>query len=219
MKHLIIASTLTLTTALSPLASAQGGDNPVPGIDIIIKNASNQAAVMSVSFTPDQLKQINSVTGMERLSHMAMVGGQHEEKAAKGAQPKGGWEAVFKQGLIKNWNPEEKGGSTTISAQTSEQAYKVTFTVGAVKGDNNIDDAFVRRFPGVANSPKKQIQFDEADALFAKRGSIAAPAGCVTVSGAVDANCDGVADSGEVKAKGRRVVKTPAATTERRTPN
>lgn len=131
---------IALALGYSVVSLAQGGDDPISGIDIIMKEDPSLAPVMNVGFTPDQLKKINSVKDMDRPSYMAMIGAQYAHKATKGAQPKGGWEDVFKQALIKNWNPEERGGSTTLGAQTGEQAYKVTFTVQAEGGAKYIGE-------------------------------------------------------------------------------
>ena len=122
---------IALALAYSVTAFAQGGDDPIEGIDIIIREDPSQAPIAAVSFTPDQLKKINSVKGMDRPSYMAKVGAIYAQEAARGAEPKGGWNAVFQKALVKNWNPEEKGGSTTVRTQTGKQAYKVTFTVQA----------------------------------------------------------------------------------------
>ena len=129
---------IALALGYAAISLAQGGNDPIEGIDIIIKRDPSSQPVMAVSFNRNQLKRINSVKGMDRPSFMAMIGAKYAQKATEGAQPKGGWEDVFKQALVENWNPEEKGGSTTVRAQTGKQAYKVTFTVqadGDLKGD------------------------------------------------------------------------------------
>ena len=133
---------IALALGYAGISLAQGGNDPIEGIDIIIKRDAlchpRCPGLAGGSFTPDQLKKINSLKGMDRPSYMAMIGAQYAQKATEGAQPKGGWEDVFKRALVENWNPEEKGGSTTVRAQTGKQAYKVTFTVqaeGDLKGD------------------------------------------------------------------------------------
>ena len=128
---------ITLALIYSTAAFAQGGDDPIEGIDIIVKKDPSQEAIMAGSFNPDELKVLNTLKGMDRPAYMAKVGASYAQEATRGAQPKGGWKAVFQKALVKNWNPEEKGGSTTVRAQTGKQAYKVTFTVqaeGQIKG-------------------------------------------------------------------------------------
>ena len=228
-----LLSILAATTALSSAAFAQGGDDPISGIDIIMKKDPSQEPIKPVSFGEEELKKLNSLKGMDRPALIAGYAAQYAQRQAGGAAPKGGWDAALRKGLIADWNVDERGGSTTIKITTLKPSanYIVTVTVQS-EGES-----------------KEASQFDEADALFAKRAAptpqkmdaisygstrsnkdmpnIAAPSGgtpdlgdvteradtygstrsnrgsgsgitapreCVTVDGAVDANCDGVAD-------------------------
>ena len=213
-----LVSILAATTALSSAAFAHGGDDPIEGIDIIIKrDSSSEAIIKPVNFREEELKTLNSLKGMERPALIASYAAQYAQKQAGGAAPKGGWDAALKKGLIANWNVDERGGSTAIKFTTLKPSanYIMTVTVQS-EGES-----------------KEASQFDEADTLFAKRAALTSqkigvnnggevegksqnsigqellnvPMGdmirgmakpstdCVTEAGAVDANCDGVADA------------------------
>ena len=124
---------ITLALIYSTAAFAQGGNDPIGGIDIIVKEDPSLAPVMSVSFDKNQLKKLNSLKGKDRPTYMAKIGAQYAEEAACGEQPKGGWDRVFQKALIDNWNPDERGGSTTLRTKAGNQAFKVTFKVKAAK--------------------------------------------------------------------------------------
>lgn len=117
---------IAMALAYSVTSFAQGGNDPIDGIDIIVKEDPSQAPIMSGSFTPEQLEQLNALTGMERPAYIAKVTAGMAQKSIGGAAPKGGWNAVFQKALVENWNPDEKGGSTDIRAQAGGQAYKVS---------------------------------------------------------------------------------------------
>ncbi len=71
-KRSFIAATLTL--ALTPLAAfAEGSDDPIPGIDIIIERDPSVVPVMEFSLNGDDIKQFNSLKGKARSEYLAKV--------------------------------------------------------------------------------------------------------------------------------------------------
>jgi hypothetical protein len=196
-------SGFALALVLASTAFAQGGNDPVPGIDIIIKEAGIQAPIINIGFNPDQLKKLNSLKGFDRPAYMASVGAGIAQKTARGAPPKGGWEAAFKETLTKNWTVEERGGSTTVNVATQEQKYAITFTVRTeedidkekpVRGaDSGLLEQSTEGAPFAASSIGQEL----LDVPMGRMIRETAPAACVTEAGDVDANCNGVSDAAE----------------------
>ena len=60
-------SIAAMTTVFSITALAQGGDNPIPGIDIIIKEDPSQAPIKPFSMTGDEMAQLNRIKGVGRM--------------------------------------------------------------------------------------------------------------------------------------------------------
>jgi len=60
-------SLAAITTALSTLALAQGGDDPIEGIDIIMRRDPSQAPIKPFSLNYDEIKQINAIKGVGRM--------------------------------------------------------------------------------------------------------------------------------------------------------
>ena len=65
----ILVLTTFLATPFSALAS--GGNDPVEGIDIIIKEAG--LAGQTVSFSKNEIEAVNKVKGMERPALIAKI--------------------------------------------------------------------------------------------------------------------------------------------------
>ena len=123
----ILVLTAFLATPFSALAS--GGNTPVAGIDIIIKEAS--LAGETVSLSDDEMAAVNKVKGMERPALIAKFAAQYVEKYAKEANPKGGWYRVLSKGLTADWCLECSGGETAIKAiaEESGKTYIVTIRI------------------------------------------------------------------------------------------
>ncbi|MHA1128860.1 MAG: hypothetical protein ACTSRN_07920 [Alphaproteobacteria bacterium] len=112
----ILVLTAFLATPFSALAS--GGDDPVPGIDIIIKEAG--LAGQTVSFSKTEIAAVNEVKGMERPALIAKIAARYVAKYAKDANPEGGWYRVLSKGLTADWCLECQGGETAIKAMVEE---------------------------------------------------------------------------------------------------
>lgn len=114
----------TLLAALSALSIsliaplpllAQGGNTPVPGIDIIVKSVDNPTP-----FTPRDLKAVNGLKGLEKPALIGEIAAGYVSEMTKSAAPKGGWAPVLSKGLIADWCLDCRGGSTVIKAKTAE---------------------------------------------------------------------------------------------------
>ena len=131
-----LVSILAATTALSSAAFAQGGNDPIEGIDIIMKKDPSEEAIRNpFSFGEEELKTLNSLKGMDRPALIAGYAAQYAQKQARGAAPKGGWDAALKKGLIADWNVDERGGSTTIKITTLKPKANYIVTVTQDKDD------------------------------------------------------------------------------------
>ena len=60
-------SIAAMTTVFSVSAFAIGGDDPIPGIDIIIKENPGSQLIQPFSMTDDEMAQLNRVKGVGRM--------------------------------------------------------------------------------------------------------------------------------------------------------
>ncbi|HHB81230.1 MAG TPA: hypothetical protein ENK83_05730 [Aliiroseovarius sp.] len=75
-KRTFIAATLALT--LTPLAAlAQGGNDPMPGIDIIIKEDPGSRPIHTESLTGGEIEKFNSLKGKARAEFLARIATRH----------------------------------------------------------------------------------------------------------------------------------------------
>lgn len=68
----ILKTTLATCALMTSLASpmwAQGGDDPIPGIDIIIKEDPSLVPIKPFSFDTAEMKQINALKGNDRPAY------------------------------------------------------------------------------------------------------------------------------------------------------
>lgn len=64
----------TLALALAPLAAfAEGSDDPIPGIDIIVEKDPSEVPVMKFTLNDGEMKKFNSLKGKERTEFLAGV--------------------------------------------------------------------------------------------------------------------------------------------------
>lgn len=104
---------ISLTIPLPLLAN--GGSIAVPGIDVIIKEAS-----ITAPFTPRDLKAVNGLKGLEKPALIGEIAAGYVSEMTKDAAPKAGWAPVLSKGLIADWCLDCRGGSTVIKAKTAE---------------------------------------------------------------------------------------------------
>jgi hypothetical protein len=200
MKHFILAATLAVTTALSSAAFAQGGNDPISGIDIIIKKDPAKKLVSPGQFGAEQIG-LTYDAGPEKLNiRLRELVGQ----------------TLRANGFDNNWRLEADAStmlskaSQDLSAQIADgDAGKTSFTYRAkdgrskitvtllVKGDG--DEGFYR-IEGHMGSVKPALE----------------AVGCVTEAGATDANCDGVDDATQATKFERTRPTRPAPRIQRR---
>ena len=123
LKILALSAILVIPTQ----AFAGGGDNPVEGIDIIIKEAG--LAGNQSSFTKSEMIAVNRLKGLEKPAMIAKIAARKAKKIPLVTPPKGGWYAVFKSGLIKEWCFECDCGSTIIKGTSLETGKKFVVTI------------------------------------------------------------------------------------------
>lgn len=70
-KHLaIITTAIALSLATAPIAHAEGGDDPIPGIDVILKPKGSKR----VKLTPDQAEKAGHLKGKARDEYLLKLG-------------------------------------------------------------------------------------------------------------------------------------------------
>lgn len=131
---LLAALSALLVSLIAPLPLlASGGNTPVPGIDIIVKEAG-----ITASFAPRDLKAVNALKGMEKPALIGKIAAGYVTKITKGEAPKGGWAPVLSKGLIKDWCLDCKGGTTKINAKTSEgKSITIYLKLDSIKGETD----------------------------------------------------------------------------------
>ena len=64
----------TLALALTPLAAfAEGSDDPIPGIDVIIERDPSVVPVMNFTLNDSEMQKFNALKGKERAEFLAGV--------------------------------------------------------------------------------------------------------------------------------------------------
>ncbi|MGL1922325.1 MAG: hypothetical protein OCD03_14975 [Hyphomicrobiales bacterium] len=123
LKTLVVATMLA-----SPLAVfAQGGNNPIEGIDIIIKEDPSQAPIRPISLTGGELKKYNSMKASGRAIYLSKFVSERMNKITDGANPKDGWQKLLHSSLASEWCAPCKMVAFTVHAETKETKYKITF--------------------------------------------------------------------------------------------
>ena len=66
-KRITSLSVIAMTALFSASALAQGGDDPISGLDIIVKEDPSLAKVKPFSMTDEEMAQLNRITGIGRM--------------------------------------------------------------------------------------------------------------------------------------------------------
>lgn len=112
---------LMCLTAPLPLF-ANGGDDPISSIEIVIKETgirTTKGQHISVSFTRRDLKEVNVRKGRERAYQIAMIAERYVTQLAKGT-PTTSWGHVLVKGLLHDWCNDCRGGTTVLKARTTD---------------------------------------------------------------------------------------------------
>lgn len=101
---------------------ANGGDDPIAHIDILIQenivNATKGDRVRA-SFTRRDLKEVNVRKGTNRPDQIARISARYVSQLATGA-PSTSWGHVLGKGLRHDWCTTCRGGTTVLTAKTTE---------------------------------------------------------------------------------------------------
>jgi len=202
LKFFTSFSIAALTTAFSTLAFAQGGDNPIPGIDIIARrDPSPDGPIKPFSMTGEEMKQLNAIKGVGRMELILKA-------AAKRTKTQEGFVKSGMAVMGKDWCGEcawpEKA---SYKFKSGEVTYKLDLKFHS-EGGIRIDEAdtvFSKRNvatpagnTGAVGDVTERANINTSRSNRLSSG-IATPIGCVTEAGAKDANCDGVDDAAPAK--------------------
>ncbi|NRA88165.1 MAG: hypothetical protein HRU28_12415 [Rhizobiales bacterium] len=121
----ILALTAMLVTPFTALA--QGGDDPISGIDIIVKKDPGSQPIKPFGLTGGELKKYNSLKASDRAVYLSKIVAGEMNKISEGASPKGGWQKLLQTSLAKNWCSSCKVVTFTVHTQTEKAKYKITF--------------------------------------------------------------------------------------------
>lgn len=116
---------------------AQGGNDPVPGIDVIITTAGIKGVnpVEVYGLNSGELEKYNSMKAKGRAGYLARIIAVKMNKISEGASPKGGWQKLLQNSLTKKWCGPCKMVAFTVQAKTAkpDASYKITFKPKAGK--------------------------------------------------------------------------------------
>ncbi len=118
---------LTVMLVAPTQAFAQGGDDPIPGIDIIVKKDPGSQPIRPFGLTGGDFKEYNSLKASERAVFLSKIVARKMNKISEGANPKGGWQKLLQSSLAKNWCGPCKMVTFTVHTQTEKAKYKITF--------------------------------------------------------------------------------------------
>jgi len=117
----VLAITATFGHALP--AFAEGSNDPIPGIDVIVEKDPSVVPIMHFSLTDPQMKKFNAMKGMDRSRFLASVLVAH---LAKKGLSKGGPKAVasLTEQLGNSWcgkcEPAKGGPARKLAIKGSE---------------------------------------------------------------------------------------------------
>lgn len=126
----LLIKTLLATIALTGSFSAfSEGGNPIPGIDIIIKDASISQPIHSFGLNKHQMERFNTLKVPGRSMFLAKIVAKKMRKLSKGSRPQGGWQKLLKNSIASNWCGPCKMVAFRVHAKTlqTKTKYKIIF--------------------------------------------------------------------------------------------
>lgn len=121
---LFVAANFMATSAL-----AQGGDDPIPGIDIIIKEDPSLIPVMDASFGRDPLAKLNDMKGQDRPEYITSV----VSDLVKKVELDRSFQEDLYRALSSKWSEDYRPDKVTIKARSKDGEQHYTLTV-VIKG-------------------------------------------------------------------------------------
>lgn len=134
LKPTIFGLTMAASVSLSLVeaAYAQGGNDPISGIDMIIKEDPGSRPIRPLSLSTREIKQLNKLKGNARPKFLAKVITPRLAKISERAEASINWNKELQQGLSDHWcGPCKMATSFTLISKSKdpEVTYKVNFNI------------------------------------------------------------------------------------------
>ena len=100
---LLKLSLLSLTLALPSLSLAAGGNDPITGIDIIIKEDPGSQPIANIPFTDSEISQYNELRENDRLAYLNKVIVPKLERVNKKYNYDIKWNPIIEKGIEQQW--------------------------------------------------------------------------------------------------------------------
>lgn len=140
---------LSLTLAAPSLAFAIGGNDPVPGIDIIIKKNPGSKPIANIPLTDSEMSQYNALKENDRPVYLSKVIVPKLEQVNKKYDYDIKWDDIIEKGVNQDWcTPERCNMKTRVVIQLeipeSLSQSDVKFSL-ASQSDTVIEKRTIRR--------------------------------------------------------------------------
>lgn len=104
LKLSLLSLTIALPSlALSSLALAAGGDDPITGIDIIIKKDPGSQPIANIPFTDSEMSQYNELRENDRPTYLNKVIVPKLERVNKKYNYDIKWNPIIEKGIEQQW--------------------------------------------------------------------------------------------------------------------
>ena len=100
---LLKLSLLSLTLALPSLSLAAGGNDPITGIDIIIKEDPGSQPIANIPFTDSEISQYNELRENDRLAYLNKVIVPKLERVNQQYNYDIKWNPIIEKGIEQQW--------------------------------------------------------------------------------------------------------------------
>ncbi len=147
--NILKLSLLSLAIAAPLLAFAAGGNDPIPGIDIIILKDPSSQPIADFSFSETEISKYNALKGESRSAYLSKVLISDLEQVNKKQNLAINWNNVIRKGVEQQWcitvpcdGKSRMVIQLNIPANLSESDIKFTL---ASKQDRVIERRVVKR--------------------------------------------------------------------------
>lgn len=100
---LLKLSLLSLTLAVPSLSLAAGGNDPITGIDIIIKKDPSSQPIANIPFTDSEISQYNELRENDRLAYLNKVIVPKLERVNQKYNYDIKWNPIIEKGIEQQW--------------------------------------------------------------------------------------------------------------------
>jgi len=101
--NLLKLSLLSLTLAVPSLSLAAGGNDPIKGIDIIIKKNPGSQPIANIPFTDSEINQYNELRENDRPAYLNKVIVPKLERVNKKYNYDIKWNPIIEKGIEQQW--------------------------------------------------------------------------------------------------------------------